>query len=164
MEINFFQIIFQIINFTILLFLLKKYLYKPILNILEQRAKKIHEGLEAAEKSIEEREKLEKQKKRVLVEAEKNATKILEGARLQAKKLEKQLVEKAERESEKRLAKADSLAKSKLSDMQEELQRKFSEAVVNTTETLLKDSIDVKNQRVIIRNQIQDLKKVQFTA
>jgi len=63
MEINFFQIIFQIINFTILLLLLKKFLYKPILKILKQRAQKIEEGIEAAEKSIEERDKLEELKK-----------------------------------------------------------------------------------------------------
>jgi F-type H+-transporting ATPase subunit b len=164
MEINILQILFQIINFSILLFLLKKYLYKPILNILEQRAKKIHEGLEAAEKSIEEREKLDKEKKKVLVEAEKNATKILAGARIQAKKLEEQLNEKAEIETERKLKKSDALAKTKLGEMQEELQSKFSESVVNTTETLLKDAIDSNNHREIIKNQISELKKVKFSV
>lgn len=164
MEINFFQILFQIVNFTILLFLLKKFLYQPILNILEQRSKKIHEGLEAAEKSIEEREKLEKQKKRILVEAEKDATKILEGSRLQAKRLEKQLNQKVEKSAEKKLNKAEGLAKSRLLEMEQELQRKFATTVVKTTQALLQDSIDTKQQRIIVKNQIKKLRNIKFSA
>lgn len=162
MEINFFQIIFQIVNFTILLFLLRKYLYKPILKILEGRAKKIHEGLEAAEKSIEEREKLEKQEKKMLVDAEKSATKILEGTRIRAKKLEKSLVEKSEKEIDKKFKKSEVLSKSKLEQMEQELSRKFNQAVISTSESLLKNTIGVKEQREIIKRQINKLREIKF--
>src|SRR3989344_2699210 len=145
MNINIIQVIFQIVNFTILLFLLRKYLYRPILKILESRSKKIHDGLEAAEKSIEEREKLEREKRKILLEAEKSAAEILEGARLRAQKFEKTLSEKADEE------------------MQKKLQKRFSQAVVATTESLLKDALDPKQQRAILGKQIQQLKKVSFS-
>lgn len=162
MNINLIQIVFQIVNFTILLFLLRKYLYRPILKVLEQRAKKIHEGLEAAEKSIEEGEKLEKQKKKILLEAEKSASEILEGARLRAKKFESQLSEKASEEMERRLRRTDRMARIRIKQLEGDLQKKFAGAVVDTTESLLKSSIGPKEQRAILAKQLTRLKKVQF--
>src|SRR3989338_10049614 len=44
------QLITQILNFAVLVFFLNKYLYKPILNTLETRKKKIQEGLQYADK------------------------------------------------------------------------------------------------------------------
>lgn len=163
MNINFFQILFQIVNFTILIFLLRKYLYRPILKILEQRAKKIHDGLEAAEKSIEEREKIEKQKKKVLVEAEKNANQILEGARIRAQKLEKDLAEKAHIQEQKRAKRAQEQAQAQRRQMEKDLQRKFTETVINATEALLNDSLGPKEQKAILDRQIQRLKKTKIT-
>ncbi|MCH7951868.1 F0F1 ATP synthase subunit B [Patescibacteria group bacterium] len=163
MNINFFQILFQVVNFTILIFLLRKYLYRPILKILEQRAKKIHDGLEAAEKSIEEREKIEKQKKKVLVEAEKNANQILEGARIRAQKLEKDLAEKAHIQEQKRAKRAQEQAQAQRRQMEKDLQRKFTETVINTTEALLNDSLGPKEQKAILDRQIQQLKKTKIT-
>lgn len=163
MKINLFQIIFQIINFTVLLFLLRKYLYRPVLKILEQRAKKIHDGLEAAEKSIEEREKVEKEKKKILVEAEKNASQILEGARMRAKKLEKQMLEKAEKELESKQKRAERYVNTRLQDLEEDLKKRFTTSVVETSESLLKDTLGPKEQRVIIKRQIQRLKNVKFS-
>ena len=163
MNINIIQVIFQIVNFTILLFLLRKYLYRPILKILESRAKKIHDGLEAAEKSIEEREKLEREKRKILLEAEKSAAEILEGARLRAQKFEKTLSEKADEEMQKKLQRADRLVATRQKQMETNLQKRFSQAVVATTESLLKDALDPKQQRAILGKQIQQLKKVSFS-
>ena len=162
MNINFFQILFQVVNFTILIFLLRKYLYRPILKILEQRAKKIHEGLEAAEKSIAEREKNEKQKKTILVEAEKNASQILEGARIRAQKLEKDLAEKAHIKEQERAKKAQEQAQAQRRQMEKDLQRQFTETVINATEALLKDSLGPKEQKAILDRQIQRLKKTKI--
>ena len=44
----------QIINFLIILFILKKFLYKPVLDTLKKREDSIKEGLKQAEESIDE--------------------------------------------------------------------------------------------------------------
>lgn len=49
MKVNWFIVIAQIINFLILVWLLKRYLYKPILNAVEEREKKIISQLKDAE-------------------------------------------------------------------------------------------------------------------
>jgi len=163
MNINIVQILFQIVNFAVLLFLLKKYLYAPILKILEQRAKKIQEGLEAAEKSIIEREKLEQDKKRLVIVAEKDAHRILEGARIRAQKVERDLLEKSHQEAEKRIQKTENIAQTRLRQMEHELERKFAETVVSTTESLLKDALSLKEQKSIINHQIRRLKQMKIS-
>ncbi len=163
MNINAIQILFQIVNFFILLFLMKKYLYGPIMKILEMRSKKIEAGLEAAEKSIEEQDKIEKKRKRIIVEAEKNATQILEGARVRAKKVEKELQQKAELEIEKKRKKAEEHVVNQVSQMKLELQKNFSNSVVTTTEALLKESLSPKLQQEIIKKQTTQLKEMKFS-
>ena len=52
--INLPGLITHIISFLILLFVLMKFLYKPIVNMLDQRSERIRESLEAAERAREE--------------------------------------------------------------------------------------------------------------
>lgn len=48
MEINWFTVIAQIVNFLILVYLLKRFLYKPVLKAIDEREKKIAAQLEEA--------------------------------------------------------------------------------------------------------------------
>ena len=63
MLIDWFTVIAQIINFLILLLLLRRFLYKPILNAMEERERKVTERLESARqeriKAKEERQRYE---------------------------------------------------------------------------------------------------------
>ena len=57
MKINWFTVIAQIINFLILVWLLKKFLYKPVLDAIDAREKKIVSRLEDAKTKKEEAKK-----------------------------------------------------------------------------------------------------------
>jgi len=57
MQINWFTVIAQIINFFILVWLLKRFLYKPILKAIDEREKKIASQLEDANAKEEKAEK-----------------------------------------------------------------------------------------------------------
>jgi F-type H+-transporting ATPase subunit b len=52
MDINWFTVIAQLVNFLILVWLLKKFLYKPILNAVSEREKKITDQLKDAEDKV----------------------------------------------------------------------------------------------------------------
>ena len=56
-------VIAQLVNFFILLYVLKRFAYKPVLKILEDRERKIEKGLkdaQSAEKRLHEMEEAEK--------------------------------------------------------------------------------------------------------
>ena len=85
MEINFLQVLFQVVNFGVILFLLNKILYKPVLKLLDDRAKKINDGMYLAEKNIKEAGETEKLKKAELAKARKEASAIIVLAEKDAK-------------------------------------------------------------------------------
>lgn len=94
MEIDLFTLVAQIINLIILLLLLRKFLYLPVLKAVAERQKAIADELESAEtarkeaqsaeaKSIKQMQKLEAQKQKILLQAHDKAEKL--GAELNEK-------------------------------------------------------------------------------
>src|SRR3989344_8342526 len=71
----------QIVNFLVILFILKKYLYKPILDILNKRQNAVEEGIRNAEDARIKLEKAVIEEKNILKEAQAAAKKIIEDAR-----------------------------------------------------------------------------------
>ena len=57
MEINWFTVIAQIVNFLILVWLLKRFLYKPVLKAIDDREQKVAAKLKDAEIKNAEAEK-----------------------------------------------------------------------------------------------------------
>lgn len=85
MEINIYQILFQIFNFGVVMYLLNKVLYKPVLKMLDERAKKINDGMALAEKNMKAAEESEKTKKSEIAKARKEASAIIATAEKEAK-------------------------------------------------------------------------------
>ena len=77
----------QIINFAILLFILKKFLYEPIANMLEERKTKIKQGLDDAENAKKALADADNQKILILKEAKIDADKILENTKKSSESL-----------------------------------------------------------------------------
>lgn len=95
MEINLWQVIFQAANFGVILYLLAKYLYKPLMKLLDERAKKINEGLAAAEKNVKNAAEAEKAVKAELTKAKKAGAVIIADAEKEAKAKAAEIVEAA---------------------------------------------------------------------
>lgn len=86
----------QIVNFLILLVLLTKFLYKPIVKILDTRTEKIEAGLKAAEKSQKDLEKADVDAEKIREKAYEDANEILVNAKAEASAEAKQIVSKVE--------------------------------------------------------------------
>ncbi len=84
--IDFKALLAQIINFLLLLFILKKFLYGPVVQMLDKRKKTIAEGLENAEKAKAMIEKTERETQEKINLAVQEADKVINEAKAQAKK------------------------------------------------------------------------------
>lgn len=112
MEINIYQVLFQIFNFGVVMYLLNKVLYKPVLKMLDERAKKINEGMALADKNIKAAEESEKSKKAEIAKARKEASVILATAEKEAKaKADKIISEAKAKAKAEAAAMMDSAAK-----------------------------------------------------
>jgi F-type H+-transporting ATPase subunit b len=115
MQVNWFTVIAQIINFIVLVWLLKRFLYKPILKAIDEREDKIAAQIKDAEAKdalakkeqaefVKKNETFDKEKKelmdKAIAETKEERQKLLEDARNEAtglrSKLEKSLIEMQE--------------------------------------------------------------------
>ncbi len=71
----------MLVSFSIVLFLLKKYAWKPILNSLKEREESISDALNSAKKAKEEMASLKSDNERILAEARNERDKLLKEAR-----------------------------------------------------------------------------------
>lgn len=99
-------LIAQIINFAILLFVLWKFAYKPILKILEERKHKIQKGLDDAKKGEKLLEEMMERETAKMKEAEQRIGKMLEKAQQDAEHMKKEIVTQAHSQAEELLSRA----------------------------------------------------------
>lgn len=88
----------QIINFLVLLAILYKFLYRPVLELMQKRTRRIEDGLNKAKEIEEELVKTRQDYKNQISRAKKEANEILEKANVQAEKNKKEMVVKAKEE------------------------------------------------------------------
>ncbi len=85
----------QLINFSVLVFVLWRFAYKPIMKVLNDRREKIIQGVKAAEKSEEKLVQAETKEKEIISEAKKEALKIVEEAKERAELKYQEIVNKS---------------------------------------------------------------------
>src|SRR3989338_4739963 len=89
----------QIVNFLIILYLLQKFFYKPIVKLLEQRKKRIEESLKNADLIEEKLKKTQEQSVQILAEAQKQLEEILTQSQVQIEAQRKQMQKQLEKET-----------------------------------------------------------------
>ena len=159
MSIKWYQLLFQLVNFGVLLFILNRFLYRPIVKIIKQRNQRLTDSLKAAESNLKEKEVINQLKLKAAEEAEKEAVKIIEAAKASAKDSGKKIVEEAKDEAQRQGDKKYQLMLAKLSDQEDKIKKNVADLVVTTTSQVLKDSLSPAEQKSIIDSQIKKLEK-----
>ncbi|MGO4889154.1 F0F1 ATP synthase subunit B [Anaerobacillus sp. MEB173] len=100
-EIHWGDIIYQIVIFVILLALLRKYAFGPIMGIMKKREEHIVNEIEQAEKNRKESEKLVSEQKVAIQTARKEAQEIVESAKKLAQQQSNEIVTASRAEAER---------------------------------------------------------------
>ena len=127
------KLIAQVVNFAIILFILWKFAYRPVLKMLEERRQRVTEAMVNAEKAREELARTEAARQGVLAETNAQANKMLEEARAAAAKVREQETQKAIKEAEEIVKKAREAAALERERMLTEVKRELGRLVVATT-------------------------------
>lgn len=112
------KFLWQVANFLILLFILKKFAYKPLLNMLDERKKSIEDAINNAETAKVEAEKLRKDYEARLAEAKQEAQDVIAKATKLGEEMKKDIVTNAQTEATKAIQRA-----------QEEIAREKDQAI-----------------------------------
>jgi F-type H+-transporting ATPase subunit b len=141
------KLIAQLINFSIVLFVLWRFAYKPIFKLLEARRQKIADSIANAEKIKAELAATEAERKRVLAEAGDRAAKLIEEARTAAARVSEVETQKAIATAEQIIAKAREAAAQDHARMLAELKREVGRLVVQTTTTVTGKVLTADDQK-----------------
>ncbi len=162
MEINIIQLLGQIINIVILVWLLNKFLYKPILKVIDDRNRQIKRGLELGKKNELERQKIEELQKQKIAEAEKKVMALIQQAKQEASLQSKEILAQAKKQAHEEVEKQRRLLVEEMEQARDEIRTEVADLVVKTSQRLLADVLDPKAQEKIIKSELESLKKVNW--
>ena len=137
----------QVLSFSIVAFLLHRFAYKPVLQMLEERRQRIAEVAENAEKVKQELARAEEHRLKVLAEANAQATKLIEEARAAAARVQEHESQKAIAQAEQIIAKAREAAAQDHDRMLTELRREVGRLVIQTTATVTGKVLTPEDQK-----------------
>ena len=141
------KLLVQGIDFGVALFVLWKFAYKPIFNILDARKVKIADGIANAEKIKAELAKTETERQRILAQASDVANGMIEQAREAASRVREVETQKAIAAAEQIITKAREAAAQDHAKMLAELKREVGRLVVQTTTTVTGKVLTADDQK-----------------
>ncbi|MGB5445675.1 MAG: F0F1 ATP synthase subunit B [Psychromonas sp.] len=147
----------QAIAFAVFVWFCMKYVWPPLLSAVEERQKKIADGLTQAERAGKDLELAQAKATEKLKEAKAQAAVIVE----QANKRRTQIIEKAQSEGEverqKIIAQGEAEIETELNRAREELRLQVSVLAIAGAEKIIKRSIDKEANSDIIDKLVAEL-------
>ena len=149
----------QIVNFLIILFVLKKFFYKPITKALDDRKRRIEQSLKNADEIEEKLKKTEEKTTQILEEARnqaqsiiqdttKEAERILENANLEARKTAEDTITSAREDIEKQKE-----------QMQKSLEKETLTLVAEVVKKILGRNLNQREKQDLTSKAISDITK-----
>ena len=150
-------LIAQAVVFVIFVVICMKYIYPQILAVMQEREKRISDGLEAAKKADDSLEEAKLASDQELKKAKEEAADILKKANARASQIVADASNKAEAEAEKIMTAASASVENETNRAKEELRQQMSDIIIDTTEKILGDEISSEKHNDILKKAAQEL-------
>lgn len=142
----------QMITFALLVWFTMKYIWPPLFDSLEERKKKITEGLAAAEKGQEDLLLAEKRAIAVLKEAKEQSSEIVSLAQKRANELVEESKEQGKKEGERMILAAQTQIDQEMQQAREGLRQEVATLALSVAEQILDAEIDQAKHLDILNN------------
>jgi len=162
MQINWFTVIAQIVNFIVLVWLLKRFLYKPILKAIDERENKIAGQIKDAEAKDAKAKKEQVEFARKNEAFDKEKKKLMDKAVAETNKEKEKLLEAARNEATVLQSKLENSLKEMKENLKRDIAQKTQEEVFAIARKTLADlaslSLEEQSANIFIK-RLHDLKK-----
>lgn len=146
---------FQVINFFILFWILKRFLYRPVLELLEQRKQRAQEIEDLKLKLTDQDRQLEIKKKEVIEQGRHEAQKIVEAARIQGDKTARQIQADSQKQTQKVLADARLEIERQKSQLRNELKAEIGQLTINVAEKILAGQLQPEQKDQVLSAAVE---------
>ena len=149
--------IWALIVFVLLLLILKKYAWAPILNALDARETAVRESLEQAERIQTENARLAVEQSRLMAEARAEANAVIQSARESGEALKKGLEQAAQDEKRRIIASATQEIEAQTRAAVAELRKTTAELSIGIAGKLIRQNLDDTKNRALVDQLIQEV-------
>lgn len=150
-------LIAQAVNFLIVLVVLWKFAYKPILRMLQDRTDKIDKGLESADRMERLKAEIEQEKVAVMSQAKKEAQTILQEAHSQTEKNRQAQVEKTKAEVAQLVSKAKGEIEQEKQRVMKQAEKELGGLAVSIAEKMIRREISSADQQRLVDDAMKQV-------
>jgi F-type H+-transporting ATPase subunit b len=152
-------IFWMLLMFIIVLVILKKFAWQPILNALKNRENSIEEALRSADKAKEEMERLQADNEKIMAEARKERDKLLKETKETTEHMVNLAKDKANDESKKIIQSARAQIENEKDAAIAGIRIQVAEISVDIAEKILQEKLkDDKAQQALMEKLLKDIK------
>jgi F-type H+-transporting ATPase subunit b len=145
------------ITFLLLIIVLGKYAFGPIVKMLDERERNIRDAIDQAKNERAEAEKLLAQQKESLLKAQREAAELAKRSQQEMEAYRSQLTAQAKKESDELVASARKQIEEEKVKAVAELRAQVADLAVGAASRIVKSSLDDKTQRQLVDEYIKDL-------
>jgi F-type H+-transporting ATPase subunit b len=148
----------NLVNVGILFVLLKRYLFRPVIAMIDERRRVIKDGVDNALQAKTELLMAERRAQELIDDAKVEANKIVEASHNEAKRVGEQIKTKAKEEIELLIAQAKRNIEIDKKEMKDTLRKETVQIVVLAVEKILSEKLDGKRDTALIQDILSTLK------
>ena len=147
----------QMITFAVLIWFIKGVLWQPMLRMLDERKKRIADGLAAAERGLKEQELGEKRAVQVIHEAREKANEVIALAQKRAAEIIEEAKEAGRAEGDRMITSAQAELEQEENRTREQLRREVISLALKGAEQILAREVDVTQHRAMLETLAGEL-------
>lgn len=148
----------QLINFSIILLVMWRFVFRPVSKALADRTTKIESSLAEAERITADRETFDSWKNKEISEVRQEAAEIITQAKGDAERVRTEITETAKTDATKIMERGKVQLIEEKDKAVQEIKAEIADMVVKATETILKKKMDSASDQALIKEAIESLK------
>jgi len=154
--IHFPSLAIYLVNFLIVLVLLYLFAYKPILKLMDQRADRIRESLEAADLARQEAASSQEAIQEQITEARREGQRIMDQMREAADRFRTEEMDKARQEAEAFVERAKADITRERDTVLQEVRASFGDLAITAAERVIRSSLDRRAHESLIAQVLEE--------
>jgi F-type H+-transporting ATPase subunit b len=145
------------ITFLLMLVVLRKFAWGPIVSMLAQRERTIHEAIDAARKERAEAERMMAEQREALVKAQRDAAEMARRSQQDVEALRQELTARARKEADDLVTTARQQIAEEKTKALAEIKSQVADLAIDAASRLVKANLDDKAQRALVEEYIKQL-------
>ena len=152
--------VWTILSFLLLMFLLSKFAWKPLLKMLNEREEKIRTAIEKAENAEKKLETLNEQGEKILSDARSESQKLLLSSKETAQNLKEEIEREAKQKATSIIDQARVQIQAEKNQVLSEIKNELSSFSIMIAEKLIKKNINKDDNMKLINESIEKVNKI----